>query len=178
MKRIIFMIILLGCHALSADCTGDCNFDGATDMLDALLCAQAQVGLIQLACDVTDDNDTNIIDALAIARMYVCLIDKLPCQQPIKYIIQSPIQITWNGVNSPDGYNVFTAYYDDNDILWSLAHLTNINSAILPLIPGLYIFAIQSKWIIDDNDLIASGLHTSIDDNAEPSRGWYCEVTE
>ncbi|MBN2738514.1 MAG: cellulase family glycosylhydrolase [Spirochaetales bacterium] len=63
---------------------GDVNNDDIVNIVDALLIAQAYVGvsgpLITVECgDVNCDSTQNIVDALLVAQKYVGIIDEFPC---------------------------------------------------------------------------------------------------
>jgi peptidoglycan/xylan/chitin deacetylase (PgdA/CDA1 family) len=64
---------------------GDTNHSGGIDIVDALLIAQAYVGLnpsnyYASEADVDCTGDINIVDALLVAQYYVGLITEFPCQ--------------------------------------------------------------------------------------------------
>ncbi len=64
---------------------GDTNHSGAIDIVDALLIAQAYVGLnpanyYATEADTNCSGSVDIVDALLIAQLYVGLIGNLPCQ--------------------------------------------------------------------------------------------------
>ena len=70
--------------APSCSMTGDVNGSGAIDIVDALLIAQAYVGLnpsgYNAACaDVNCSGTVDIVDALLVAQYYVGLISSFPC---------------------------------------------------------------------------------------------------
>ncbi|MBN2531342.1 MAG: hypothetical protein JXB88_00550 [Spirochaetales bacterium] len=89
MKReCMFFILLVFCigQVFSAEC-GDVNSSGAIDIVDALIVAQAYVGLNPAnydssVADVNGDGSIDIVDALLIAQFYVGLVDALTgCSQ-------------------------------------------------------------------------------------------------
>ena len=85
-KLILLLFTCLCTVNLTAQVTGDVNFDNEIDIIDALLTAQYYVGLnpspfnIQVS-DVNADGSTDIIDALMIAQYYVGLITVFPALQ-------------------------------------------------------------------------------------------------
>ncbi|MBN1697236.1 MAG: hypothetical protein JW881_06965 [Spirochaetales bacterium] len=92
MKKLYFILaglVLLPAFLMSqtSSCSlmGDVNGSGAIDIVDALLVAQAYVGLNPSAynADCADTNcsgSVDIVDALLIAQLYVGLISSFPCE--------------------------------------------------------------------------------------------------
>ncbi len=91
MKRFCFIIVglllLPAFLSAQASCSlqGDVNGSGAVDIVDALVVAQAYVGLnpsnYNAACaDVNCSGAIDIVDALLMAQLYVGLVSSFPCQ--------------------------------------------------------------------------------------------------
>jgi lysophospholipase L1-like esterase len=92
MKRFCILIvgllllpILLTAQASSCSLMGDVNGSGSVDIVDALVVAQAYVGLnpanYNAECaDANCSGSVDIVDALLIAQYYVGLISSFPCQ--------------------------------------------------------------------------------------------------
>ena len=77
-----FEVLCLGCGVTLC---GDCNGDGIVSILDALMGARHAVTLVVLtgiqfaSCDVEQDGDVDILDALAIAQVSTGLSVTLTC---------------------------------------------------------------------------------------------------
>jgi poly(3-hydroxybutyrate) depolymerase len=92
MKKFYFILVgllvlpvLLMSQTSSCSLAGDVNGSGAIDIVDALVVAQAYVGLnpsnYNAACaDTNCSGSVDIVDALLIAQKYVGLISSFPCQ--------------------------------------------------------------------------------------------------
>ncbi len=91
MRKICFILVgllllpvFLSAQA-SCSLTGDVNGSGTIDIVDALLVAQAYVGLnpsgYNAACaDTNCSGSVDVVDALLVAQLYVGLISSFPCQ--------------------------------------------------------------------------------------------------
>jgi hypothetical protein len=84
---ILLGLLLLPVFLTAQTCNlmGDVNGSGAVDIVDALVIAQAYVGLgpsnyNDLCADVNCSGSADIVDALLVAQMYVGLISSFPCQ--------------------------------------------------------------------------------------------------
>ncbi|MBN2738873.1 MAG: hypothetical protein JXR70_17965, partial [Spirochaetales bacterium] len=82
-----FLMLPLFIEAQSSTCPlmGDVNESSGVDIVDALLIAQAYVGMNPLiehspCADVDCSGTVNIVDALLVAQKYVGLISEFPCQ--------------------------------------------------------------------------------------------------
>jgi hypothetical protein len=77
----LFALLLVGVAA--AQVCGDCNGDGAVDVVDALVIAQAGVGLggggPDCRCDASGDGLLDVLDALLVAQEAVGLMPPLAC---------------------------------------------------------------------------------------------------
>jgi hypothetical protein len=95
----IIFILLVFCLAevFSAEC-GDVNSSGAIDIVDALVIAQAYVGLNPAnydpsMADVNGSGAIDIVDALLVAQFYVGLVDSLPgCSNETPVTTNAPTQ--------------------------------------------------------------------------------------
>ncbi|MBN2444562.1 MAG: polysaccharide deacetylase family protein [Spirochaetales bacterium] len=85
MKRILLVLtLILASFAAFGQSLGDTNHSGGIDIVDALLIAQAYVGLnpanyYASEADVDCSGDVDIVDALLISQYYVNLISSFPC---------------------------------------------------------------------------------------------------
>jgi hypothetical protein len=86
MKKCMLLLILgFLPFATFAQSPGDTNHSGSVDIVDALLIAQAYVGLnpsnyFPSEADVDCSGSVDIVDALLVAQLYVGLISSFPCQ--------------------------------------------------------------------------------------------------
>jgi len=87
-KYLILLVLLmlpLFLMAQTSSCLGDVNRNGVIDIIDALVIAQASVGLNPVnyfaeCADMNCNGSIEIIDALIIAQYYVGIITSFPCQ--------------------------------------------------------------------------------------------------
>jgi dienelactone hydrolase len=82
---ILLLPVFLTAQTSSCSLMGDANGTGTVDIVDALVVAQAYVGLdptnYNAECADTDcSGSVDIVDALLIAQLYVGLISSFPCQ--------------------------------------------------------------------------------------------------
>ncbi|MBN1366053.1 MAG: alpha/beta hydrolase fold domain-containing protein [Syntrophaceae bacterium] len=82
---LLMLPLFLHAQASSCDIMGDVNEDSEVDIVDALLIAQAYVGLnptieYHPCADVNCSGSVDIVDALLIAQKYVGLISEFSCQ--------------------------------------------------------------------------------------------------
>ena len=80
---LLMLPVFLMSQTSSCSLTGDVNGSGAIDIVDALLIAQAYVGMnpvnYNTACaDVNCGGSVDIVDALLIAQLYVGIISSFP----------------------------------------------------------------------------------------------------
>jgi hypothetical protein len=82
---LLLLPVFLMAQTSSCSLMGDVDGSGSIDIVDALLVAQAYVGLNPAnyndACaDVDCSDSANIVDALLVAQLYVGLISSFPCE--------------------------------------------------------------------------------------------------
>jgi peptidoglycan/xylan/chitin deacetylase (PgdA/CDA1 family) len=83
-KFLLVLILILASFVAFGQSLGDTNHSGGIDIVDALLIAQAYVGLnptnyYASEADVDCSGDADIVDALLISQYYVNLISSFPC---------------------------------------------------------------------------------------------------
>jgi hypothetical protein len=104
----ILLVFCMG-QVFSAEC-GDVNSSEAIDIVDALIIAQAYVGLNPAnydssVADVNADGGIDIVDALLVAQYYVGLISSLTCgtQTPDPTAVATPTQVPTPTPTNPPG---------------------------------------------------------------------------
>ncbi|MBN2737956.1 MAG: dockerin type I repeat-containing protein [Spirochaetales bacterium] len=137
MKKMFIIVLIVLQLPLYADIigrTGDVNGDVTVNIVDALLIAQAYVGIPvpvfdRSAADVNCSGKYDIVDSLLIAQFYVGLIREFPCDKPEipRIRLFGPIE---NKVILPDG--LAYAFYE-NTIVDVTFSIENIGTGILEL---------------------------------------------
>jgi hypothetical protein len=107
---IIFIVLVLCVGQVFSQQCGDVNSSGEIDIVDALIIAQAYVGLNPAnydssVADVNADDGINIVDALLVAQYYVGLISSLNCgtQTAAPTNEPTPTQVTTPAPTNPPG---------------------------------------------------------------------------
>ena len=107
---IIFILLVLCVGQVFSQQCGDVNSSGEIDIVDALIIAQAYVGLNPAnydssVADVNADGGIDIVDALLVAQYYVGLISSLNCgtQTPDPTAVTTPTQVPTPAPTNPPG---------------------------------------------------------------------------
>jgi peptidoglycan/xylan/chitin deacetylase (PgdA/CDA1 family) len=126
-KSVLILALILAPFMVFGQSLGDTNHSGGIDIVDALLIAQAYVGLnpsnyFATEADTNCSGSVDIVDALLVAQLYVGLISNFPCEATPAPTAAGPISIACGSSQAVGSfqadqyYSGGTAYANTNTI--------------------------------------------------------------